>query len=200
MKEYREIMESIYTYYPKNCSFEDKKYKATEEHMRYETILKDTKWREKISNKIYKIIQSIFISNYITKWTNNEYPSIHYSVLLHKNQSILDDDEELLAILNGKRLDLELYVSLLDSYYYLYVIETLKASNKNEWKFNYYNADEFVGEEEMNLLTEKLLIEGFSKIDRNIVHKIVPYIETELHYAGEVKIFHCLFSDVENMF
>ena len=47
-------------------------------------------------------------------------------MLLHKNQPILDDDVELLEALNGKQMDLEIYVSLLTKSYYLYGLETRK--------------------------------------------------------------------------
>lgn len=52
----------------------------------------------------------------------------------------------------------------------------------------------------MKILIKKLLLACLSKIDKSIAHKIVPDIETELHYEGEVKVFHCLFSDIEKMF
>lgn len=75
------------------------------------------KLQNKVNKKVYKIMQYVFPDNYIKKWRNTDYPSVHFSVLLHKNQVILDDDEELLAVLNGRRLDLEVYVSLLDNCY-----------------------------------------------------------------------------------
>ncbi len=201
MGNYRTIIEKINMYYPKKCSYKDKVYKNSKEYIRYKTVVNDMKLRDKVNKKIYETMQFVFPSNYIKQWTHTEeYPSVHFSVLLHKNQSILDDDEELLAVLNGRRLDLEVYVSLLDNYYYIYALETLKHVDRNEWKFNCYDAGEFVGEEEMKLLTSKLSFAGFSRIDKNIAHKIVPDIETELHYEGEVKVFHCLFSDIEKMF
>lgn len=200
MENYRKIIENINLYYPKNCSYEDKVYKNTEEYKRYKTVMKDMKLRDKVNKKVYEIMQYAFPDNYIKEWRNTDYPSVHFSVLLHKNQPILDDDQELLAVLNGRRLDLEVYVSLLDNCYYIYVIETLKRFDSNKWDFHCYDAEEFVNENEMKILTNKLSLEWLSKIDRSIAHKIVPDIETELHYKGEVKVFHCLFSDIEKMF
>ena len=176
MENYRTIIEKINMYYPKNCSYDDKVYKNTKEYIRYKTVVNDIRLRDKVNKKIYEIMQSVFPSNYIKQWTHTEeYPSVHFSVLLHKNQPILDDDE-LLAVLNGRRLDLEVYVSLLDNYYYIYALETLKHVDRNEWKFNCYDAGEFVSEEEMELLTNKLSFADFSRIDKNIAHKIVPGI------------------------
>lgn len=193
MENYRKIIENINSYYPKNCSYEDKEYKNTEEYKRYETVIKDVKLRNKVNKKVYEIMQYVFPDNYIKKWKNTDYPSVHFSVLLHKNQPILDDDKELLAVLNGRRLDLEVYVSLLDNFYYIYIIETQKQFNSNKWEFHCYDAEEFVNEEEMKILIKKLSLAGLSKIDKSIAHKIVPDIETELHYEGEVKFFTAYF-------
>ena len=107
------IIENINLYYPKNCSYEDKLYKNTEEYKRFETVMKDVKLRDKVNKKFYEIMQPVFSGNNIKEWTNTDYPSIHFSVLLHKNQPILDDDDEkFLAVLNGRRLDLELLYSI----------------------------------------------------------------------------------------
>lgn len=41
---------------------------------------------------------------------------------------------------------------------------------------------------------------GYIKLERNIASLDVPNVETELLYAGQVKVFNCLFSDMEKHF
>ncbi len=74
----------------------------------------------------YKEIKSVFEEYYVKdhKYTHL-YPSLHYSVLLKKNQDIMDDDIELIKILGGKRYDLEIFISLIFPCCYFYTNETI---------------------------------------------------------------------------
>ena len=74
MENYRTIIEKINMYYPKNCSYDDKVYKNTEEYIRYKTIVNDMRLRDKVNKKIYEIMQSVFPSNYIKQWTHRGIP------------------------------------------------------------------------------------------------------------------------------
>ncbi|NLF41559.1 MAG: hypothetical protein GX587_02575 [Bacteroidales bacterium] len=175
-------------------------YKNSIEYRKYVGVLKNSKCRIQLTEKCYSILKSEFYDYYITKWTNTEYPSVHFSVLLHKNQPILDDDEELLLALNGRRLDLEIYFSLLGNYFYSYVIETKRNLLNNELQFEYYDENEFLEESQITGIKNKLLNVGFTKLNKSIVCINVPDIETELLYEGEVRIFNALFSDVKRNF
>ncbi|HEY9062030.1 MAG TPA: hypothetical protein VIO64_16220 [Pseudobacteroides sp.] len=200
MKEVNNLIELIYTFYPQNCRYSSNYYKKSIEHNKYIDVLKNSKRRRLLSEKCYEIIKSVFFENYITKWTNTEYPSIHFSALLHKNQPILDDDLELLNVLNGRRIDLEIYISLLGDYFYTYIVETRKSLLNDDLQFNYYDEKEFLESSQINNLNNKLFSIGFTKLDKSIVSINVPNIETELLYEGEVKIFNALFSDVNRNF
>ena len=144
MELINELIKLIYTYYPQKCSYLSIEYKNSIEHRKYNEVVKNKKCRIQLIDNCYSILKSVFCDYYITKWTNTEYPSVHFSVLLHKNQPILDDDDELLLALNCRRLDLEVYISLLGNYFYTYVIETRKCLPNHELEFSYYDEKEFL--------------------------------------------------------
>lgn len=193
-----DIFALIYSYYPRNCGFTSKLYKRSTEYLNYKRVLKNFNRRKELDKKCYNILKSIFTINYINKWKNVDYPSLHYSVLLHDNTPILDDDEELLKLLNGRRLDLEIYISLISNYYYTYVIETTVLCN--ELNFNCFEATEYISQRQEKSLEKKLGTIGYAKLEKDKAILEVPNVETELLYEGEVKVFHCLFSDMEKDF
>lgn len=187
------IISIIYNFYPKHCEYGSKYYKKTKEYKKY---LKCTRRYKKYKN-IEKTIDKSLKNYYLKIWPKTNEAGIHFSILLHKGQDILDDDVELLKSLGGRRLDLEVYISKLTKVYYLYVMETIYMNN--EWTFKVFNVDQFVDKEiirNLEIVFDQL---GFCRLTRDLVNEIVPEIETELHYEGEVKVFHCLFSDLENM-
>jgi hypothetical protein len=200
MELINDLIKLIYTYYPKKCSYLSNQYKNSIEHRKYNDVLKKSKCRIQLNEKCYSILKSVFSDYHITKWTNTEYPSVHFSVLLHKNQPILDDDDELLLALNGRRLDLEVYISLLGNYFYTYVIETRKCLPNNELQFIYYDEKEFLEKSQISNIKDNFMSIGFTKLCKSIVCINVRDIETELLYEGQVKIFNALFSDVERNF
>ena len=200
MCTYSELMDLIHSYYPQNCKYMSNAYKKSNEYLKLKEKINDLGLRSRLDKKILANIKLAFPKNYIKKWTRKDYPSIHYSVLLHKNQPILDDDEELLVALNGRRLDLEVYVSLLDDYLYTFVVETIKLPNEKDLKFSIINEDSMPNTEELSSLVNNLLSLGFIKLNSEIAHELVPNIETESLYQGEVRIFHCIFTDLVNNF
>lgn len=196
--KYTSIFDSIYKFYPRKCKYDSEQYQNSKEYIKYLEILTDIKQRRNVSEMSYDIVESVFSKYYIKSWTNSEQPSIHYSILLHENQPILDDDIKLLKKLKGKRIDLEIYVSLLTKKYYVYAMET---KNRGKiWEFNVYDFSLIVDKEKMYKLFKMFSEKGYSRLTRSCVNEIVPLIETELHYEGEVKVFHCLFSELEKIF
>lgn len=193
-----DIFDIIYSYYPKNYNFTSKSYMNSIEYRNYQTVLQDACRRIKLRDKCYSTICHVFMNNCIKQWESVEYPSLHFSVLLHENQAIMDDDIELLYALSGKRLDLDIYVSLISNYFYCYVIET-NLVNK-ELIFSYHQNEKFISRSQKEFLDRKMDSIGFKRLERNVADIDVPNVETELLYKGEVKVFHCLFSDMEKHF
>ena len=199
MCDYTNILQIIYKYYPQNCEYLTNLYKKSEEYLQYENIVNNSELRENLHDKFLQVLKSVFTDYYINIWSNKDYPSLHFSVLLHKNQPILDDDEELLDALNGIRLDLEIYFSFLSNYFYTFIIKTSKSMESSDWQFSLQD-EEYLIKNEIYSLTNACKTLGYQKLDYHTAHTIVPNVETELLYEGEVKIFNCLFTDLEKMF
>lgn len=197
--KYREIKEQIYQFYPKKCAFDSEEYQNSKEYKRYLEVIKDSTRREKIRTSVLGIIQPIFRKNCIVYRESGsiEPHCVHYSILLHEEQPLFDDDVELLEKLNGRRLDLELYVSLLTSNYYMYVVETKKE--KESWEFQLYDEKMMIDKEKRTLIYQKFSEQGYTLLEKECVKEIVPSIETELCYEGEVRIFHCLFTEIPDL-
>lgn len=196
MCTHSEFINLIYFYYPQNCEYGSTAYKKSNEYLRLKEKINDSGLRSSLKKKTLTNIKLAFPKNYIRKFTRKDYPSIHYSVLLHKNQPILDDDEELLVALNGRRLDLEIYVSFLGNYFYTFVVETIKPSNEKNLKFSILNENSISYTEELSSLTNNFLSLGFIKLNREIAHEFVPNIKLECQ--DEAKVFHCIFTDLVN--
>ncbi|MBQ3583245.1 MAG: hypothetical protein IJA27_00865 [Lachnospiraceae bacterium] len=192
------VLDGIYNFYPPKCRYSGEQYQTSKEYKKYLEVTTNSLQRKKVDKMVYGIVESVFDGYYIKKWTNTEQPSIHYSVLLHKNQPILDDDVELLEALNGKRMDLEIYVSLLTKSYYLYGLETRKQGEL--WEFDVFDFSLIIEKEKMNNLVQMFSEKGYSKLSKECVNENVPLIETELHEEGEAKVFQCLFSELERIF
>lgn len=199
MCRYNDLVNLIYKYYPKNCSFEEKYYQSSKEYKNYIIKVSNVSEREIISCHVHNEIKSVLPNNYISKWNNSSFPSVHFSVLLHENQDIIDDDEVLLDILGGCRYDLHLYISLLEKFYYMFVDETLRLPNNQGMQFSVLaNSNSY--KKQIDKLDDKLNALNYKKLSSNVAHKLVPYVETELLEEGEVKIFNCLFADIVTKF
>jgi hypothetical protein len=167
------------------------------EHSKLTGIVNDASKRARKDQELFPCFTECADTYCVTQKLQEGYPSIQYSVLLHENQPLLDDDEELLIALGGRRLDVEFYVSLLGDYYYYFAVETIKDAG-GQLRFNVL-ADDQIPFENMKLITSlksKLSSLGYKLLERSIAYEIVPNVETELKYTGEVTIFSCLFSDM----
>ena len=191
-----ELYQLIYYYYPLRCAYSSVEYQNSEKFKRLKKVINNNEQRIKLDKVIYCCLDTTFQNNYVKKWTSVDYPSIHYTILLHKNQPILDDDEELLDVLNNRRLDLDIYISLLSNYYYSFVVETTREDN-GKLSFICYQDDLFTPDYSkiLNKCMKKL---GYCKLDSKIVHCQVEDVNTELKDTSETTIFHCLFSDLES--
>ncbi|GEM_PF-3393862 len=116
-------------------------------------------------------------------------------MLLHRHTPFLDDDELLLARLNGTRLLLRLLVSVLGPFYHLYLEEMSGDTAKSNYKFKTVEPEQ-VGCVEI-VQEVKQIVEKYHYIflERNTLREVVPDLTTEYHGAGEVLLFHCIFSD-----
>ena len=188
----KEILEVIYEYYPKKCKYSTIEYQNSREFKKY---IQKIKYNSEYMN-VYKELKHIFKQYYIKIWSANDEPGKHISVLFHKNHDILDDDVELIKKLGGKRLNLEIYISKLVKVYYIYMQETIYKDGK--WSFFNYDYNYYMEDSLKKKLNKTMQYLGYKELLKNDVNSIVWDIETECHYTNEVKVFHCLFSDLEN--
>lgn len=167
---------------------------------KYKKKLEDKALFRKKQKEYYNMLRSVFPQYYVKCWDNMTYPCIHFSILLHKNQPILDDDVELMDAIGGKRYDLDIFISRISNYYYAFTIETIYNKGQDfehAWKFDSHSAAFAVKKKYLKRLKREMKKRGVSKLSRTMAHIQVPFIETELLPNDEVRIFNCLFSDME---
>ena len=197
--EYKKILDVIDKYYPKECAFTERTYQNSIEFKNYKKVIDNLILREEKDEKYYDLISSVFSEYYVKRWTNATYPSFQYSILLHKNQPILDDDIELMRKLNGKRLNLEIFISRISNYYYMYTSKDMFCNNNDKkWKFYSYDETYVLEKKYIDYFDKEMKKMGMIKLNREMVHIKVPFIETELLPIPnhDVEIFNCLFSDM----
>jgi hypothetical protein len=200
-KMYDELLSLLYRYYPKGCAYTGGDYKMSTEYFRYIEVISELNKRAHVSESLLSNIAKSSDGYCVAQREHSDYsnyPSIHYTVLLHKNHPLLDDDVDLILALGGKRLDLELYFSLLGEYYYYYVIETIGGEDTSEWKFSVLSENQLLIQERelISLLRSKVCSLGYKLLEHNLAHEIVPEVETELTICGEATFFNCLFTDM----
>lgn len=193
---FNEIYQIIYYYYPHQYAYSSVEYQNSEQYKRLKKVINNYEQRIRMDKEIYGCLDTNFQYNYVKKWASVDYPSIHYTILLHKNQPILDDDEELLDVLNNKRLDLDIYISLLGNYYYSFIVETTRKEN-GKLSFACYQDDLFTSDYS-KILNQCMNQLGYYRLNSKIVHCQVEDVNTELKDSSETTIFHCLFSDLES--
>jgi len=206
MCSYNRLIDLIHTYYPVNCKWESEAYQQSQQRQNLKKIVMNESLHVELHNLLFPCIKSAFPENHINVWTSmhddedyEDYPSLHFSVLMHKNRPILDDDTELLEALNGKRLDFEIYISILDKYYYTFILETTKQQSDGELKFSVIYDDKTLKEEISNF-EQNLTALCYHRLTHTLAHKDVPNINLECLDEDEVKIFHCLFTDLITKF
>ena len=197
-----ELLSLIYHYYPRRCSFGSHEYETSDEYSRYMNIINDVTMRKKINNKIFPEIAKCADGYCVMLRKHSDYscyPGIQYTMLLHKNKPIMDDDVDLILSLNGRRLDLELYFSLLEDYFYYYIIETVGGKDTLAWSFSVLTNEQIPHQERelIDTLCSKAFSLGFKLLPRNLARVVVPEVETELIDSDEVTIFNCLFSGMD---
>ena len=181
-----------------------KKLMATKEYRRYKKILEDKALFKKKQKEYYDMLRTVFPHYYVKRWDNMTYPCIQFSILLHKDQPILDDDVELMDALGGKRYDLDIFISRISNYYYAYTSESVYNPGQDfehEWMFDSNGPAFALKKKYLKRLKSEMKKRGVSKLSRAVAHVKVPFVETELlpvpEHNDEVRVFNCLFSDME---
>ncbi|MDM5192486.1 hypothetical protein QUG02_05795 [Bacillus hominis] len=175
-----ELKETIYKFFPKNIVKEEL-YEESKEYKRFVDLKESFVKNESSQKEILSLIESTFCDYHVSDYTDlNLYNCLEYNVLLNGKEPMLNDD-----------IDLGVFVSLLDKYYYYYVLKTTYDEELREWTF------EIIDVEMDNICKfEKLMnTKGFVRVEREVARTAIPDIETECLRMGEVNVFHALFTD-----
>ncbi|RWS42055.1 hypothetical protein EKA14_16540 [Bacillus mycoides] len=186
-----ELKETIYKFFPKNIVKEEL-YEESKEYKRFVDLKEGFVKNESSQKEIFSLIESTFCDYHVSDYTDlNLYNCLEYNVLLNGKEPMLNDDIDWIRKSRGERLDLGVFVSLLDKYYYYYVLKTTYDEELREWTF------EIIDVEMDNICKfEKLMnTKGFVRVEREVARTAIPDIETECLRMGEVNVFHALFTD-----
>ena len=191
------ILETIYFYYPQNISYSDRKYHLSTQIKRLVRKRREHSENGSYSYQINEILAQIFEDYEVIDWTDLESANDYeYRILLHQNQLILDDDILLINSLGGKRLDLFLFISILDNYYYFFINETILDNHTNKWVFKYISTYSTEIKNVIDKMQAVLFQNGYIEITSELANTIIEDVETELKGKGKARIFDCLFTDL----
>ena len=198
--EYRKVLKIIGKYYSRE-QYGSPEYLHSKEYKRYKKILEDKALFKKKQKEYYDMLRTVFPHYYVQRWDNMTYPCLQFSILLHKDQPILDDDVELMDALGGKRYNLDVFISRISNYYYACTFEHIYNPGQDfehEWMFDSHGAAYALKKKYLKRLKREMKKKGVSKLSRAVAHSKVPFIETELlpRDKYEVRVFNCLFSDM----
>jgi hypothetical protein len=199
-----QILNQLYMYYPRNEKYNSIGYHNSKERSRLLKKWKYAKNNKKHKSHFFMSLRKIFCSYEVIDWSDlEEYFDYEYRVLLHKNQSILDDDIGLMNVLHGKRSDLYIFISVLERYFCFFLVYTRYDSSKNAcdaWCFKdiYENIQEIRLDikKELDELLCFFLKNGYALLPYEIYTCTVPYVETELKENNTARVFDCLFNDM----
>ena len=181
------ILEKIYKYYPKNKNFDSEEYQSSDEYLKQQKKRKEALENIEYKHYLEEKLKIIFKNFIVSDWTDlTAYNCYEYRVLLHKNQSILDDE----------RLDLFIFVSILEKYYYVQFNKSKYEPESDKWKFEVLKKHHEGSKKELKKLNDFLSSEGYTELKDGIIRKKVKDVGTELKNIGKATIFSCLFTDI----
>ncbi|HHT7190182.1 TPA: hypothetical protein ACTZ5N_003587 [Bacillus cereus] len=186
-----ELKETVYKFFPKDITKEEV-YEGSEEYKRFKALKENFRKNESSQKKILSLIESTFCNYHVSDCTDLKlYSCLEYNVLLNGKEPILNDDIDWIRKSRGERLDLAIFVSLLDTYYYYYVLKTTYDENAREWAFEIVD----IKMDNINEFEKLMDARGFVRVEREVARTPITDIETECLRMGEVNVFHALFTD-----
>ncbi|MDQ7095868.1 hypothetical protein REC12_19935 [Desulfosporosinus sp. PR] len=194
-----DVMKTILFFFPEGKKFNESNYKESKQFKRLiksrDKYLKDHTLILELETKLKNVLLEYAIANWTSLQDSN---CFEFKVLLHDNQPILDDDVQLMRLLGGTRTDLRIFISILAKYYYFFIEETHYDVTSQRWSFKTLNEFSIEIENSIARLQNLMNLEGYIELSTEIINTIVEGVETELIEQGNVKVFHCLFTDLVN--
>lgn len=195
-----DVNETVNLYFPKGARFNEYSYITSSEFNNLLKIRENYLFNWKFKKDIEESLQTVYKDYAVVDWTDIPHSNCYeFKILMHKNQPILDDDIELIRYLGWKRLDLRVFISILNKYYYYFFEESTYDINKDEWDFRTITEYNQEMKEAINHLYNVIAPKGYQELSTEIANKIVEDVETQYLEKGQVKIFNCLFTDLVTM-
>jgi len=192
-----EINETINLHFPKGVNFNEYSYITSIEYNNLLKIREEHLYNWKFKKDLEESLQTVYKDYAVIDWTDIPNSNCYeFKILVHKNQPILDDDIELIRYLGWKRLDLRIFISILNKYYYYFFEESTYDINIEEWNFRTITEYNQEMKDIINHLNNVMSSKGYQELSSEIVNKIVEDVETQYLEKGQVKIFNCLFTDL----
>lgn len=191
------IFEKIYKYYPRGVRFDSECYKLSKEYLLRLSKMEEARNDLLFGAQLTSNLNAIFKGYAVMDWTALDmYNCYEYRILLHKNQPILDDDTELIRALNNERIDLLLFISVLEKYYFFQTICSKYIPEMNEWKFSILDTPPIGLRGNLNEMNEFFAKDHYESLDIDIAKVKITDVETELKSMGTASVFDCLFTDL----
>ncbi|SMB93718.1 hypothetical protein SAMN00017405_0083 [Desulfonispora thiosulfatigenes DSM 11270] len=154
-----------------------------------------------IGLNILKKIQNLIPEFKVIDWTDLEDTRCYeFRILLNKVENILDDDNDLLKVLGGKRQDLYLFISRIANYYYMYIEDTEFNEDTGELKFTKNISFDKYSLDIKNKLEMLMNDLGYIRLDDEVAKTVILNVETEYLEKNKVKIFNCLFTEFDELY
>lgn len=147
--------------------------------------------------RLYEALKEALPGFEVIDYTDDEGDAccVGYIVLLHPDQPLLDDDEELLEALHGTRYDLEIYCSMLSPFYYMECRRTTLTQLDDGKRLTFARAASPCPAVPKKV-AETLEEVGFSALSRPVILHPVPDLDVEFVPMGKTILFSCLFESL----
>lgn len=196
----QEVISNVYLYYPIDLSFFSPEYQSSKQYLKQlkkrKKACKDIHYKKYLYTNLVYIFKGYEVVDFSLL---EEYNCYEYRILLHKNQPILDNDICLMKVLEDRRVDLFLYISVLEKYYYLFINRTEFDPQTGEWYFE--NIHDLPQDIELEIKGLKIFLNlmEYNELTTEIVQTRINNIETELKPSNETRVFDCYFSDLTGL-
>lgn len=168
----------------------------------------NVKLHELKKHNIYKVqyFLDLFNDNFLSYSIYNdsdfdEFSSLEFIILLHKDKPIMDNDIELIESLNYVKYELNISISIFEKVYYMYINEIMYDPTTCMWNvYKDINPKTDIHEEIKSRAKTIMDNQGYTLLSKSEISKEIKDISTPLVQKGNVKLFHAAFNDIKTPF
>jgi hypothetical protein len=133
----------------------------------------------------------------VVDWEDEDACCYELTALLHKNQSILDNDIRLIEALGNTRYDLCIFISVIGPYFLSYVQRTEYCDG--QWDFLILDRCPKEAENAVKRLERHFEEKEYEIISLDLARTIIPDIESRYKGLGDFTFFNGLFTDLNTI-